>query len=130
MATLDTFKSDVLLGNVQSSDLGYSFVEATVTIAAGMVMGAALESTSVPGKYTWVAPATIADCDGVLVDPDAQGYVTPLAPGDHTLVVAVRGCTIADDKFVINGGTEGNRLTAVAAFEAAGANKVTDKVSR
>lgn len=128
MATIDTFQSDVLLGNVQSSDLGYSFEEVTVTIEAGMVMGAALESTSVAGKYTWVVPAQVANCDAVLVDPLAQGYDGALAAGDHILVVAKRGTTIADNKFVINGGTEPNRQSAIDAFEAAGGNKVTDKV--
>lgn len=128
MAILNTFQSDVLLGSVQSSDLGFAFEEVTVTIEDGMLMGAALESTSVAGKYTWVVPATVANCDAVLIDPDAEGYDTPLVAGDYTLVVAKRGCTVAEGKFAIDGGNAANKASAIAAFEAAGMNKVTDKV--
>ncbi|AUR87518.1 hypothetical protein NVP1101O_107 [Vibrio phage 1.101.O._10N.261.45.C6] len=124
-ATLTTFQSDVLLGTVQSGDLGYNFEEAVVTIKAGMKMGAALESTSVAGKYTWVATATVADCDAVLIDPLAQGYVATLPAGDHTLVVAKRGSTINQAFFAVESGTTAD---AIKAFEKAGANKVTDKV--
>ncbi len=127
-ATLTTFQSDVLLGTVQSGDLGYAFEEAVVTIADGMKMGAALESTSVEGKYTWVVDATKADCDAVLIDPRAEGYVETLPAGDHVLVVAKRGCTINEGAFTVSGGAA-VKTAAVKAFEKAGANKVTDKVS-
>ncbi len=126
-ATLTTFQSDVLLGTVQSGDLGYPFEEATVTIAAGMKMGAALESTSVAGKYTWVVEATSGDCDAVLIDPRAEGYVANLPAGDHTLVVAKRGCTINEAEFTVVGAAA-VKTAAITAFEKAGGNKVTDKV--
>ena len=128
MATLDTYKSDVVLGKVQSSDLGYGVDEVTVTIEAGMKMGAALESTSVSGKFTWVVAGTVDDCDAVLIDPQAEGYDGELPAGDYTLVVARRGHTIAEDKFELKSGTAANKLSAIAAFEKAGMNKVTDKV--
>jgi len=129
MASLTKFQSDVLLGQVASSDLGYSFKEVTVTIAAGMEMGSVLESTSVAGKYTWVVVATVGNADAILIDPKAQGYDEVLAAGDHTLVVAVRGVTIAEQELNFGDGVSaGNIATAIAAFEAAGANKVTDKV--
>ncbi len=126
-AILTTFQSDVLLGTVQSGDLGYSFEEAVVTIKDGMKMGAALESTSVAGKFTWVATATADDCNAVLIDPRAEGYVETLPAGDHTLVVAKRGATINKAFFALDGGSDA--AAAIAAFEKAGANKVTDKVS-
>ena len=125
--TLTTFQSDVLLGTVQSGDLGYSFTEATVTIKAGMKMGAALESTSVAGKFTWVVTDTAANCDAVLIDPRAEGYAETLPAGDHTLVIAQRGVTINKAFFALDGGLDAT--AAITAFEKAGANKVTDKVS-
>lgn len=125
-AILTTFQSDVLLGTVQSGDLGYSFDEVVVTIKDGMKMGAALESTSVAGKYTWVVTATAGDCDAVLIDPRAEGYAETLPAGDHTLVVAKRGATVNKAFFALDGGSDAT--AAIAAFEKAGANKVTDKV--
>ena len=128
METLDTFKSDVLLGRVGSSDLGFSFVEATVTYEEGMEMGAALEL--VAGKYVWVVAANVANTVGILVDASAQGYddVT-LEAGDQTLVVAVRGVTINKNKVTLADSVlEADITAASVAFEKAGANKVTDKV--
>lgn len=128
MAILDTFKSDVLLGRVGSSDLGYTVEEVTVTIQAGMKMGAALEL--VGGKYIWVIGANAANTTAILVDQDAEGYVEDLPAGDHVLVVAKRGCTINKNKITYADGTVPATIDAIAAaFEAAGANKVTDKVS-
>ncbi|AUR84685.1 hypothetical protein NVP1063O_018 [Vibrio phage 1.063.O._10N.261.45.C7] len=127
MATLDTFQSDVLLGQVGSSDLGYTVEEVTVTIQAGMKMGAALEL--VGGKYIWVVAANVANTAAILVDPDAEGYVEELTAGDHTLVVAKRGTTIALNKVTLANSTDAATIrSAAAAFEAAGSNKVTDKV--
>lgn len=127
MATLDTFQSDVLLGTVGSSDLGYTVEEATVTYASGMKMGAALELVS--GKYIHVVAANVANTVAVLVDPAAEGYVEDLTAGDHTLVIAKRGTTINLNKLTLADSTDtADILAAATAFEAAGANKVTDKV--
>jgi hypothetical protein len=126
MATLDTFKSDVLLGSVQSSDLGFAFEEATVTMAAGMKMGAALEL--VAGKYIHVVAANVANCTAILIDVDAEGYDGDLPAGDHTLVVAKRGTTINLNKVTLADSTDAATIRLAAdAFEAAGSNKVTDK---
>lgn len=128
MATLNKFQSDVVLGGVQSSDLGYSVEEVTVTIAAGMNMGSVLESTSVAGKYTWVDTANIANANAILIDPRAEGYEETLPDGDHTLVVAKRGTTANKTLLNFSGTvTAPNQEIAFAAFEVAGANKVTDK---
>lgn len=128
MATLNKFQSDVVLGGVQSSDLGYSVEEVTVTIAAGMSMGSVLEATSVAGKYTWVATATVADANAILIDTRAEGYEETLPDGDHILVVAKRGTTANKTLLNFSGTvTAPNQEIAFAAFEVAGANKVTDK---
>ena len=127
MAILDTFQSDVLLGSVQSSDLGFAFDEVIVTMTADMKMGAALEL--VGNKYIHVVAANVANCTAVLVDPDAEGYDGALPAGDHHLVVAKRGCTIAFNKLTLADSTTAADLkAAAAAFEVAGGNKVTDKV--
>lgn len=135
MATISTFQSDVLLGHVQSSDLGYSFKEvsvlwdATTTGTDGaMAMGAAVYDNA--GVFTWAAAANVADVVGVVVDPLAQQYDEPLVDGQqYTMVIAVRGATIAEQAFSLAGTTTGaNKTAAIAAFEAAGANTVSDKL--
>lgn len=128
MATLDTFQSDVLLGSVQSSDLGFSMEEVTVTMATGMKMGAALEL--VGGKYIHVVAANVANTVAILVDVDSEPVDgVELAAGDHTLVIAKRGTTINLNKVTLADSTTPSVIRAAAdAFEAAGANKVTDKL--
>lgn len=133
MATLDKFYSDVVLGGVQSSDLGYSFEEATVTVDAASTAGMLLEDDGT-GKLINVVDGdstTEADAVAVLVDVRVdQGE--GLAAGDHVLVVAKRGVTVNKNYVQMADGTSGDAkaasATAIAAFEAAGANKVTDKV--
>jgi hypothetical protein len=132
MATLEKFYSDVVLGGVQSSDLGWSFEEATVTVTAASTAGMLLEVSGT--KLINVvdgASTTEADAVAVLVDVRVdQG--DGLAAGDHVLVVAKRGVTVNKNYVKMADGTTGAAkaasATAIAAFEAAGANKVTDKV--
>lgn len=127
MASIDKFQSDVVLGSVQSGDLGYGVAEVVVTMAAGMEMGSALEL--VGGKYIHVVAANVANTVGILIDTRAQGYDEVLADGDHTLVVAFRGHTIAEQEInLADSVVLADIQAAAAAFEAAGANKVTDKV--
>ena len=130
MATLNTFQSDVILGSVQSSDLGYTVDEVTVTIQDGMKMGAALELSG--GKYIWVAAANVANTTAILIDPEAEGYDQEngvLPAGDYTLVVAKRGTTINLNKVTLSDSTDAATIRAAAdAFEVSGSNKVTDKV--
>lgn len=126
MAKLTQFVSDVLLGKVGSSDLGYNTEEVTVTISGAMIAGASLGL--VGGKYIWSTIATKADSVAVLVDEKAlEGHA--LAAGDHTLKVAKRGVTVNKAYFNLSDEASGANVdAAVAAFEAAGANKVTAKV--
>jgi len=128
MATLDLFVSDVLLGEAASSDAGYTVEEATVTYSTGMKTGAALELSG--GKYIWVVAANVANTTGVLVDVRATGIETLTDATDYTMVVAKRGCTINKNYLTLaDSVVAGDIDDAAAAFEAAGANKVTDKVS-
>jgi len=130
MATLDTFQSDVLLGTVGSSDGGYNTDTVDVTYQATMRMGAALELSAPGGPYVWVADAAAAvDCTAILIDIRAEAYDGEvLAPGAQRLVVAKRGCTINANKITTVDGAAPAILAADLAFEAAGANKVTDQV--
>lgn len=135
MATITTFQSDVLLGSVQSSDLGYPFAEVTVLwddattgTDGAMAMGAAVYDNG--GTFTWADAANVANVVGVIVDPLAQQYDETLVGGQtYTMVIAKRGCTIAEDYFTLAGTTTlTNKTDAIAAFEAAGANVVSDKL--
>lgn len=133
MATLDKFYSDVVLGTVQSSDLGYCFEEATVTVTAASTAGMLLEDDGA-GKLINVVDGvstTEADAVAVLVDVRVD-QETPLAPGEHVLVVARRGVTVNKNFIQMADGTsaaaKAASAAAIAAFEAAGNNKVTDKV--
>jgi hypothetical protein len=130
MAELTQKVSDVLLGQVGSSDAGYSFDESKVTtFATGMEIGAALKITG--GKYVWAAIADVADVVGILIDVrTTAGYETLVNATDYTFVVAKRGTTINKNFLTLSdGGTAGNLTSAAEAFEAAGANKVTDKIA-
>lgn len=127
MASLSVFQSDVLLGQTQSSDLGFNTNEVSVTWADGMSMGSAL----VDG--VWATADTATDVNGVLIDPRAQQYgdETLTAGTAYTMVVAKRGCTINETYFNIDedsSTTDTDVDNAIAAFEALG-NKVTDKFS-
>ena len=130
MAELKQFVSDVLLGKVGSSDLGYSVTEGTVTFATGMKAGAALDL--IGGKYVWSTIATAANAVGVLIDVQAtDGLDGDLVNAtDYEMIVAVRGVTVNKNYFNLSDQASGAGVdAAAAAFEAAGANKVTDKVA-
>jgi len=69
---------------------GYCRKTVTVTIQAGMDIGAALQK--VAGKYVWIANADVATLSadvGVLVDGDKD--IPTMAAGDQQLAVLVRG---------------------------------------
>lgn len=84
IATRKTKVGDVLK-HEYAPTTGYCRVEATVTVAANMPVGAVLEL--VAGKYVWVVKANVANASAVLVDD----RVYDKAAGDATLVVLVRG---------------------------------------
>lgn len=127
MTQLNQFYSDVLLGKVASADAGYSIEEVTVTYSDGMLPGAALELSA--GKYIWVVALNVANTSAILVD--ARPVTETLTDAtDYVLTVAKRGCTINKNYVTLADSVVAADITAASvAFEAAGANKVTDKVS-
>jgi len=94
---------DVVKHEYQPST-GYSREEATVTVpAGGLEIGAVLESTSVPGKYTLVAVLTGANADGVLIEDAISDQDTYGAGGDFSLVVMTKGpAQVADKSLTYN----------------------------
>lgn len=89
IATRSTKLSQVVAFE-EGVEYGYCRETATVTVQAGMDIGAALEL--VGGKYVWIDQAATADVSGgvaVLVDHAAD--VKNLTAGDHELAVLVRG---------------------------------------
>lgn len=118
IATRPTKVGDVI--KHEYLDKGYTRIDATVTVVDGMSVGAVLESTSVAGKYTLVAAATVANADGVLVD---EKVYDDLAAGDHVLAVLVRGPSVVADKsltFAADVDTDNEKQAAYSALEAAG----------
>ena len=126
-ATLNNFHSDVLLGGVQSADLGYSFEEASVTVGAGQTLrsGAVLEPSG--ANWIWVVAANVANAEAVLLDISAD-QDTALAAGNHNLVIVRRGATINDNRLSFADTVNATqRATAISALNDEGI-KVTDKV--
>ncbi len=130
MATIEKFMSDVVLGSVMSSDLGFSFEEVTVTWSDGMEAGAFLELSG--DTYIWVETANVANTVAVLADvqalPSHPDY-DDLADGTtYTMNIAKRGVTVNYNELTLSDSTDTSVIdTAVPYFEAAGMNKVTDK---
>ncbi len=124
-ATLNNFQSDVLLGGVQSADLGYSFEEVSVTIADGMRSGAVLEPSG--SNWIWVVPANTANAAAVLLDTRAD-QETQLAAGNHTLVVARRGATINSNRLSFTAAVNATQLAAAVSALGDEGIKVSNKV--
>ena len=83
-------KLSQVLAFEELADKGYCRETATVTVAAGMDIGAALVLSG--GKYVWINQAATADLSaGVAVLVDHYAGVPALAAGDHELAVLVRG---------------------------------------
>lgn len=124
-ATLNNFHSDVLLGGVQSADLGYSFEEVSVTMQTGMRSGAVLEPSG--ANWIWVVPANTANAAAVLLDIRAD-QETELTAGNQTLVVVRRGATINDNRLSFTTTVNATqRAAAISALNDEGI-KVSDKV--
>lgn len=90
IATRSTKLSQVLAFE-EEAEYGYCREVATVTVAAGMDVGAVLVKSS--GKYVWInATAAAGDLSaGVAVLVDHYAGVNKLAAGDYQLAVLVRG---------------------------------------
>lgn len=122
-ATLQGFYSDLVLGKVDSSDQGYSFLEVPVvwvaTLESGMLMKA---------DGTAAAVADAANVTGVLLDRDVLEGVVPreayTVGSTYNFVVGVRGLTLNKKLLKFADGTAIN-TAAIAALNAKGI-KVTD----
>ena len=121
LESISQFYSDLVLGSVVSSDLGYSVEEVSVTWAANMAAGALLKADG-----TWAAIADAATVSSVLIDArvtrEAQDFVVGTV---YKLVVAKRALTLNKSLLKFSDGFID--AAGVTALEAKGI-KVTDKV--
>lgn len=120
--TLQGFYSDIVLGKVDSSDQGYSFLEMDVVYAAGMKAGQLVKEDG-----TLATTAQAADVFGVLLDRDLLNGVEPdLTVGTtYQFVVGVRGLTLNKSALFFADGTTAINQAAIDALDARGI-KVTD----
>lgn len=117
--------SDIVLGKVDSSDQGYSFLEMSIAYVAGMKAGQLVKADG-----TLAATADAANVAGVLLDRDLLPGVTPredyVVGTTYKFVVGVRGLTLNKLKLFFADGTTAINAAAITALEAHGI-KVTDK---
>lgn len=115
-------------------DKGYCRETVTVTVQAGMDIGAALVRIPATGKYQWISQAALAAttptqviADGVAVLVDHEAGVNKLAAGDHQLAILVRGSagiTSASLTYA-DAVTAANKTATVAQFKKQG---IVDRV--
>ncbi|ULG01448.1 hypothetical protein phiA019_0102 [Aeromonas phage phiA019] len=121
LESISQFYSDLVLGVVEASDIGYSVEEVSVTWAASMAAGALLKADG-----TWAAIADAASVASVLIDArvtrEAQDFVVGT---QYKLVVAKRALTLNKNLLKFSDGAI--NAAGVTALEAKGI-KVTDKV--
>jgi hypothetical protein len=120
------FYSDIVLGKVDSSDQGYSFLEMEITYSAELKAGMIVKSDG-----TLAATADAASAFGVITDRDlvTSSYTMPrpfVVGQKYNFVVAVRGLTLNKSKLFFADGTTAINAAAIAALEAKGL-KITDK---
>ena len=124
--TLDLFASDVLLGGVQSSDLGFTKTEASVTWTADMSLGT-LVAVAADGTAVAITSSNLSAANGVITDANAYLNASSYTVGQaYPFVVAQRGCTFNKTKLLLSGTYTGaNLTTACTALASAGMNKIT-----
>ncbi|QGZ16291.1 putative head stabilization/decoration protein [Erwinia phage Hena1] len=119
------YYSDLVLGKVDSSDQGYSFLEMPIVFAATTKAGIIVNASGAP-----VAAADAATAYGVITDRDLYpAYDAPrefVVGTTYNLVVGVRGLTLNQGKIFFADGTTVINAAAKAALEARGL-KITDK---
>ena len=96
-------------------EYGYCRETVTVTVEAGMDVGAALELTG--GKYVWIDQAAAADVTaGVAILVDHFADVPNLTAGDHELAVLIRGpAGVTSAALLYDGVVDATGKAAVAA---------------
>lgn len=112
-----------VLAHEYAPEFGYCRKTVTVTVEAGMDIGAVLMLSG--GKYVWVEQADVATLPAdvaVLIEGGAGKDVTTLAAGDHTLTVLFRGAAgvVRDGLKYKNTLSSGEKATVEAALEAKG----------
>lgn len=119
------YYSDIVLGKVDSSDQGYSFLEMDIEYVAGLKAGMIVNAD---GEL--VATADAATAFGVITDRDlVPAYDAPrefVVGTTYRFVVAVRGLTLNKFKLFFADGTTAINAAAITALEAKGL-KITDK---
>lgn len=117
--------SDIVLGKVDSSDLGYCFEQYTCAYVEGMKAGMLVKADG-----TLAAVADAADVAGVLLDRDLLPGVTPreayIVGDEYQFAVGVRGLTLNKERLFFADGTTVINPAAIAVLEGNG-NKVTDR---
>lgn len=119
------YYSDLVLGKVDSSDQGYSFLEMPIVYAANLSAGMIVNSSGAP-----IAVGDAATAFGVITDRDLYpAYDAPrefVVGKTYNFVVGVRGLTLNQKKIFFSDGTTAINAAAIAALDARGL-KITDK---
>lgn len=119
------YYSDIVLGKVDSSDQGYSFLEMDIEYVEGLKAGMIVKADG-----SLAATGDAANAFGVITDRDlVPAYEAPrefVVGNTYRFVVAVRGLTLNKFKLFFADGTTAINATAIAALEAKGL-KITDK---
>lgn len=121
---IQTFYSDIVLGKVDSSDAGYSFLEMPIAYVETLKAGMMVDKAGVP-----VAAGSGANAYGVVTDRDLVPAYTPerkfTVGTTYNFTVAVRGLTLNKSK-VVYADDSAIDDAALEALEAKGL-KITDK---
>lgn len=119
------YYSDLVLGKVDSSDQGFSFLEMPIVYAATIRAGMIVNASGAP-----VATADAATAYGVITDRDLYpSYDAPrefVVGTTYNFVVGVRGLTLNQGKIFFADGTTAINAAAKTALEARGL-KITNK---
>ena len=113
-----------VLAHEYAPEFGYCRKTVTVTVEAGMDVGAVLRLAA--GKWVWVAAADVATLPAdvaVLVESGGAKDIPSLAAGDHQLAILFRGpAGVADLGLKYKGValTAPQKLTVQAALEVKG----------
>lgn len=113
-----------VLAHEYAPEFGYCRKTVTVTVEAGMDVGAVLRLNA--GKWVWVAAADVASLPAdvaVLIESGAGKDVSTLAAGDYSLTILYRGpAAVADGGLKYKGAalSGAQKLTVQAALEAKG----------
>lgn len=125
---LNQFYSDLVLGEVLSTDPSYTCDDVNVTWVTGMSAGAMIKADG-----TWAAKADAADVVGVVVDVRALNLTGSLVNStQYQMAVGKRGLILNKNLLRFsdsqsNPTSDAEQATAVAVLEGLG-NKITARV--